>query len=145
VVTENQKYKKAKKIKEIWAARDADDNYYLSFEKTWLYLKLIVKDIHNNIKNFRSFINNIFDYLQLAVIILLVSTAIVLWTKKIYYSLDENLYHYSFLIQTAIFWLMIYYVQKFKKPKAYQNIILLVIAILCSIFLFWLLKNNFSF
>lgn len=45
IVTENQKYKKAKKIKEIGATRDADDNYYLSFEKTGLYAKLLIKDI----------------------------------------------------------------------------------------------------
>lgn len=145
IVMENQKYKKAKKIKEIWATRDSDDNYYLCFEKTGIYIRLLFKDIYNNIKNFKVFINNIFDYLQLIIIILLVSTAIILWTKKIYYSLDENLYYYSFLIQTSMFWLVIYYIQKFKTQKIYQNIILLVVAIFCSSVLFWLLKSNFSF
>ncbi len=145
IITENQKLKKSKKIKEIWADRDVDDNFYLSFEFTGLYAKLLIKDIKHNIQHLSRFFYNLFDYIELAILFLIISTAIILWTKKIYYSSNENLYNYVFLLQTAIFGVVIYYIQRYRKQKIYQNILLLLFAIIISSIIYWLLKTNFSF
>ncbi len=145
IISEYQKLKKAKKIKEIWAKRDNEDNYYLSFESTWLYIKFLFIDIKNKIKSFSKFIYNLFWYLELATLFIIISTSLILWAKKVSYMPDENLYNYVFLIQTAVFWLTIFYIQKFKKQKLYTNILLIIISIVIAIVLFWLLKTNFSF
>lgn len=145
IISEHQKLKKAKKIKEIWAKRDKDDNYYLSFESTWLYIKFLLKDIKNKITDISKFIYNLFGYLELATLFIIISTALILWAKKVFYVLDENLYNYVFLLQTAVFWLVIFYAQKLKKQKIYTNLLLLAAAIVVSSLLFLLLKTNFSF
>lgn len=145
IVSEHQKLKKAKKIKEIWAKRDKDDNYYLSFESTWLYIKFLLKDIKNKFTDISKFVYNLFWYLELATLFIIVSTTLILWVKKVSYVLDENLYNYVFLLQTSIFWLAIFYAQKLKKQKIYTNLILIATAVFISVLLFLFFKTNFSF
>lgn len=145
IITENQKYKKAQKIKEIWASRDADDNYYLSFDSAWLYIRLLLKDIKNNIQNLSWFFYNLFDYIQLSAIFLIVYTAFILWTQNIYPPLSDSLYNYVFLIHISVFGLILFYAQKLKKESMHRNIFLILTSIIISIILFRLLKVNFAF
>ncbi len=145
IISENQKLKKAKKIKQIWAKRDAEDNYYLSFESTGLYIKFLLKDLKYRLRDLSWFFKSLFWYLELATILILIITTIILWFKRVSYVLDENLYNYVFLLKTAIFWLTIFYAKKLRKTKIYSNILLLIFAILIAIILFWFLRFNFSF
>ncbi len=144
IISENQKLKKAKQIKQIWAKRDKDDNYYLSFESTWLYLKFLRKDCKNKIKDLSWFFFNIFDNLEFAAIFVLIATVLILRFKKVSFFTQENLYNYVFLLKTWIFWFILFFFKKTRKSKTYSNILLLLLIILLSIWLFWFLKVNLS-
>lgn len=145
IVTEVSKYTKAQNIKKIWAKRDWNDNYYLSFELKGVYFKLLFKDIKNRLKDIKYLLYNLFDYFQ----ILFLSIIILVWLlfrfNKITYSINENTYLYVFLFKTWIFWLCFSIFAKFKRLKIYQNILLILLSILFSYLLFWFLRSNLSF
>lgn len=145
IVTEVSKYTKAQNIKKIWAKRDWNDNYYLSFELKGVYFKLLFKDIKNRLKDIKYLLYNLFDYFQ----ILFLSIIILVWLlfrfNKITYSINENTYLYVFLLKTWIFWLCFSIFAKFKRLKIYQNILLILLSILFSYLLFWFLRSNLSF
>lgn len=145
MISETNKFTKAQKIKKIWAKRDSDDNYYLSFEFTWVYLKLLFKDIKNSIKNIKYLFYNMFDYLQLLFLSIIVFLSLNFRFHKISYSIDENIYLYVFMIKMWIFWLCFYIFSRFKRINIYQNIWLILLVILLSYVVFWLLRSNFSF
>ncbi|HKL44325.1 MAG TPA: hypothetical protein VJ892_03535 [Candidatus Absconditabacterales bacterium] len=144
IISENQKLKKAKKIKQIGAKRDKDDNYYLSFESTGLYLRFLRKDLKNKIKNISGFFLNLFDLLDFATIFIILITVLVLRFKKVSFSTQENLYNYAFLMKAGTFGLVLFFGKRFKKPKTSSNIFLLFFIILLSIGLFWFFKTNLS-
>jgi hypothetical protein len=145
IISENQKLKKAKKIKAIWAKRDLDDNYYLSFDATWIYIKFLIKDIQNRIKNLPDFIYHSFWYISFVVIAMIIVVSLLFWFKKISYSIDINLYHYVFLIKLALFGLILFFIQKIKKWKSgYANILFLILSTIITIVLFWEFKINFA-
>lgn len=145
IISENQKLKKAHKIKEIWAKRDSDDNYYLSFESVGIYAKFLFIDIKNKTKDIPDFIKRSFWYIATATLSMVIVMSFILWFKKISYSIDENLYHYVFLIKLSLFGLVLFFIQKVKKTTVYKNIMFLVLAIIITIILFWLIRVNFSF
>ncbi len=145
VISENQKFKKAKKIKAIWAKRDTDDNYYLSFESLWIYIKFLFKDIKNRSKRFPDFISNVFWYLSLATLGMLIAMSLIFRFNKVSYAIDQNLYHYVFLIKIAIFGLILFFIQKIKKNTTYSTILFLIVSMVVAVILFWFMKMNFSF
>ncbi len=142
---EIEKYKKAQNIKKIWARRDNDDNYYLSFETTWIYLKFLFKDFKNSLNNISHFFYNIFGYFEIFSIFVVLTVSIYLRFSKISYSLYENLYLYYAIIQIWIFWLSFYIVKMFRKKLIKVNIVLLIIAFVVYYLLLWFFKNNLSF
>jgi hypothetical protein len=145
MISEINKFIKAQNIKKIWAKRDSDDNYYLSFELIWVYIKLLLKDIKNSLKDIKYLFYNMFDYLQLAFLSIIIFVSLSFRFHKISYSINENMYLYVFMIKTWIFWLCFYILSRFKKLKIYQNILLILLAILSSYLVFWFLKSNLSF
>jgi hypothetical protein len=97
IMSEISKLNKAKNIKEIWASRDSDDNYYLSFETTGVYFKFLFKDIKNKLKNLFVFFNDLFNYFELFFLYTIIILSLVFRFNKISYSLSENLYTYVFM------------------------------------------------
>ena len=145
IISENQKYKKSKKIKAIWAKRDADDNYYLSFESLGIYIKFLFKDLKGRTNKIQEFVGHLFWYLDIAILAMLVVMSFVFWFNKVSYALDENLYHYVFLLKIALFGLVLFLFQKIKKTTVYANIIFLIISVIITVVLFWLIKTNLAF
>ena len=145
VISENQKFKKSKKIKAIWAKRDIDDNYYLSFESLWIYIKFLFKDLKDRTKRLSDFVSNSFGYMGLAMLTILIAMSLIFRFNKVSYAIDQNLYHYVFLIKIAIFGLILFFIQKIKKDTISSNILFLIIAIVVAVMLFWFLKMSFSF
>jgi membrane-associated HD superfamily phosphohydrolase len=110
-----------------------------------LYIRLLFKDIKNSTNKIPEFISNLFEYLSLATLFMAVVMAFVFWFNKISYSLDENLYHYVFLIKIALFGIVLFFLQKIKKDTTSSNIIYLIVSVIITIILFWLIKTNLAF
>lgn len=145
MMLEINKLKKAQEIKQIWAKRDSDDNYYLSFEQKGVYIKFLIKDIKNKIQNIQSLFFKLFDYFEIFVLFTIVSTSIFLWIDKISYSLSANISLYAFIIKAWTFGICFYIIKMFRKQKLKTDILLFIIAILSSFLVFQLLKYNLSF
>lgn len=142
---EINKYQKAQNIKTIWAKRDFDDNYYLSFEQTGMYFKFLIKDIQNKAKNISNLFFNIFDYFEIFFVFVIVFLSVIFWFQKITYSLSENLYLYVFLTKMWVFGLSFFIVKIFRKKDIKNNLLLFLFGAFLSYFLFLFLKNNLSF
>jgi len=142
---EIEKYKKAQNIKKIGAKRDSDDNYYLSFETTWIYLKFLIKDFKNNLKNISNFFYNAFDYFEIFAIFVAIVLSTYFWFSKISYSLYENLYLYYALMQVWVFGLSFCIVKILRKKSIKINILLLIASFFVYYLLIWFLKGNLSF
>ena len=145
MIQEIHKYEKAQNIKKIWANRDSDDNYYLSFEKTGIYFKFLLKDLKNKLKNISRFIYSIFDYFEIFLIFTPVVLAIYFRLSKVSYSSYDNLYVYYSFIQIWTLWLSLYLVKIFRRASAKTNLLLFILFFVIYYFLFWFLKNNLSF
>lgn len=145
IISENTKIKKAFKIKAIWAQRDFDDNYYLSFEYLGVYLKLIFKDIIKHLKFFDSFVAKIPSYIEICIILLIIFTWIYYRADKIFALSTNNLSWFAFLVNISLFWVVIYYFKKLIKKKLYINLLIVWSSIVVYLLLFWLIRINFAF
>ncbi len=139
------KYKKAQNIKQIWAKRTGSDSYYLSFEKTGIYLKFLFKDIKIFFKNISWFFHKLFDYLEMFFVFVILILTLYLWFSKVSYSLSQNLFIYYFLIQTATYWFITNIFKIFRRKSMKINILLIILALVLSYLMFELIKNNLSF
>ena len=145
IISENQKLKKAKKIKELGSQKSATDLYYLSFDYLGVYIVLMYKDLKNIIKLFPQFIKKIFNYTTISLLLMIIATSLILWSNKISYNTSINLYYDVWLIKIALFGLALYFVKFIKKDTVVSNILYLLLAIIISFTVFWLLKINFVF
>ena len=145
IMSEINKYKKAKNIKNILAKRDIEDNYYLSFEQLGIHIKFLIKDLKYSLKNISNLFFNSFDYLEILFVFVILMLTIILWFNKVSYSLLEEHYLYFSLIKTWTFGLIFFVTKAFRKQYIKRNLWLFLLAMLLSYFIFRLLINNLSF
>jgi hypothetical protein len=145
IISEATKFTKAQNIKKIWAQRDSDDNYYLSFELIWVYIKLLLKDIRNILKEVKYLVYNTFNYLQLFFMFVIISVSLIFRFNKVSYSIGDNIYWYLFITKIWVFWLCFFILNRFKSLKIYHNIFLILFALILSYLILRFLKSNLSF
>lgn len=139
------KQKKAQNIKKIWAKRTLSDNYYLSFEKTWIYLKFLFEDFKNLLKNRQLIVNKLFDYVEIFFIFTTLILSLCFWFHKVSYSLYQNAYLYYVFIQIWVYSFVFYLFKAFKTQKFTISLLMFFISFVFAFAAFFLLKNNLSF
>ncbi len=145
ILSEANKLQKAFNIKNIGGKRDSNDNYYLSFEFLWAYIKLLIKDIKYTIKNIKKTFYRIFTYFETTFLITILLLSIIFWFHKISYSINDILYLYVFTSKIWILGLSFYFFKKLRKTKISSNILLVCASFIVSYLVFWLIRVNLSF
>ncbi len=144
---EYDKYEKTKKIKKMSSltktAREADDYYYSTLWKAWIYIKFLFKEAKNRLSNYNTVSAKLFELLEIFLIFVLIEfTLYYIYITKMTADWVSGIYFYILNI-----WLLgfLFFMIKFlKRENIFINISLLIICFVVFSILQNLISNTLA-
>lgn len=144
IIMENERFKKAKRVQQLGAKKDKNDQRYIFFWELWIYVKFLRKDILQSGKNISSWIKKWYVLMIFVYSAILIEMAIYLRFSKISYATEMNQWIYITLINIATRWIVWYFINLIKIKKNRWLAIVLPAAFIIHAGIYRLIINNFA-
>lgn len=144
IINEYNKFKKSTLIKGIKIKQSKEDQFYVFFDKIWLFVKFLTKDIIHYSKQILRRLSKTFDIAEFMIAVIIVELWVGIWSNKLLY-FSENLDHFFiFMIHLGVIWLWIWIVKKFLKINFTRIFILIAVCLIWYFVVIKVLKLFFA-
>ncbi len=139
VSSEYEKFQRAKKIAQSWAAKSRTDNFYIMFWKLWLFIRFLQKDLFSKTSKLLPVINWFAKFIEYIILFLIIEITIY---SLIFWKDQKSMLVY--LINVGCLWFAMTATKILKFDNMITTIIWAISSFGLYVFMFNFLSTNFS-